>query len=68
MVFLLLVSVLFSRTPYLPLIGGWGGIKMASAKTQSANEPAEIDLTPSGTARIDEVVPFLCVHFSMVMN
>ena len=41
---------------------------MASAKTQSANEPAEIDLTPSGTARIDEVVPFLCVHFSMVMN
>ena len=41
MVFVLLVSVLFSTTPSLPYIGGRGGIKMASASTQSANEPAK---------------------------
>ena len=44
MFFLLLVSVLFSRTPYHPYIGvrigGWGGIKMASASTPSVNELA----------------------------
>ena len=28
-------------TPYLPDIGGWGEIKMASASTPSANEPAK---------------------------
>ena len=27
--------------PYLTDIGGWGGIKMASASTLSANEPAK---------------------------
>ena len=40
MVFVLLASVLFSTTP-IPYIGGWGGIKMASASTPSANEPAK---------------------------
>ena len=43
--FCYLVSVLFSRTPYLPfLVGGNGGqgeIKMASASTPSANEQAK---------------------------
>ena len=40
---MLLVSVLFSRTPYLPYIGRrYGGIKMASASTPSANEPAKV--------------------------
>ena len=35
-----LVSVLFSKTPYLPYSGGGQeGIKMASASTQSVNEP-----------------------------
>ena len=43
MVFLLLVSIL-SRRPLtfiivVGVIGGRGGIKMATAKTQSANEP-----------------------------
>ena len=28
-------------TPYRPDIGGWGEIKMASASTPSANEPAK---------------------------
>ena len=42
MFFLLLVSVLFSRTSYLVGgIGGRGGIKMASSSTPSANEPAK---------------------------
>ena len=41
MVFVLLVPVFFSRTPYHPYIGGRGGIKMASASTPSANEPAK---------------------------
>ena len=40
MFFLLLVSVLFSRTPYLLLIDGRGKIKMASASTLSLNKPA----------------------------
>ena len=45
MVLVLLVSVLF-RPPFPFLIvvggkGGWGGIKMASASTPSANEPAK---------------------------
>ena len=43
MVFLLLVSVLFSQTPYLLLIDGIDGrgkIKMGSASTPSINEPA----------------------------
>ena len=44
MIFLLLVSVLFRR-PFTFIIvvggiGGWGGIKMMSGKTQSANELA----------------------------
>ena len=47
MVFLLLVSVLFRR-PFAFIIvvggiGGQGGIKMASAKTQSANELARME-------------------------
>ena len=48
MVFLLLVSILFSRIPYLPSWGGGGGgndgqgeIKKASACTPSANEQAK---------------------------
>ena len=45
MVVVLVISVLFSRTPYLPYISGWyrwrEGIKMASASTPSANEPAK---------------------------
>ena len=43
MVFVLLVSVLFSTTPYLLLYrwGVRGGIKMASASTPSANEPTK---------------------------
>ena len=45
MVFVLLFSVLFSRTPSLPYIGGGiggqGGIKMASASTPPANESAK---------------------------
>ena len=45
MVFVLLVSVLYSRTPSLPYIGRWywwvGGIKKGSASTTSANEPAK---------------------------
>ena len=56
MVFLLLVAVLFSRTPYHPYklvdgIGGQGGIKMASATTPSANEPAS-DLIMVPTVRV----------------
>ena len=31
-------------TPYLPDIGGWGGIKIASASTPSANEPEDLIL------------------------
>ena len=44
MVFLLLVSVLFKKTLTFIVVGGvsgQGGIKMTSAKTQSANEPAK---------------------------
>ena len=45
MFFLLLVSVIFLRSPYHPYIGGWisgrEGIKMVSASTPSANEPAK---------------------------
>ena len=41
MVFLLLVSVLFSATLSLPYIGGQGVIKMASASIPSANEQAK---------------------------
>ena len=44
MFFLLLVCVLFSKTPYLFIvvgaIDGWEGIKMVSANTKSVNEPA----------------------------
>ena len=34
----------FLKTPYLPYIGGRGGIKMASASAPSANEPAKTSL------------------------
>ena len=44
-VFVAMISVLFSRTsPFLILVGsfgGHGGIKMVSASTPSANEPAK---------------------------
>ena len=61
MAFLLLVSVpprTFLKTPYLHYSGGRGGIKMASAKTQSANEPARtsfwssVELKPTIKAQI----------------
>ena len=54
MVFLLLVSVLFSKTPYLlGGIGGRGGIKMASDNTQSANiiSPQGPPFSPHSTAK-----------------
>ena len=45
MVFLLLVAELFLTSPSLPYIvggiGGWGGIKLASASTPSVNEAAK---------------------------
>ena len=48
MLFLLLVSILFSRTlTFLILVGGNGGrgeINMASARTPSANEQAKDDV------------------------
>ena len=56
MVFLLLDSVLFSQNPYLLLIGGQGGIKMASASTPLVNEPIRayhtVKLKPSIKAQI----------------
>ena len=63
---MLLVSVLFSTTPSLPYniggsTGGRGGIKMASASTPSANEPAKdlilvhtVQLKPMKKAQIQE--------------
>ena len=60
MVFVLLVSVRFSTTPYLPYIGGQGGIKMVSASTLSANEPAK-DLT---LVHILQLKPMIKAHFS----
>ena len=41
MVTVLLVPYFFSRTPYLPDIGGWEGIKMTSGSTPSAKEPSK---------------------------
>ena len=59
MLFLLLVSVLFSRTPYHPYIGGRiggrGEIKMASAGTLSANEPVN-DLILVHTVQIKPMI------------
>ena len=60
MVFVLLVSVLFSRTPYLPYIGGRGGIKMASVCTPSTNEPAK-DLILVHTVQLK---PLIKAHIS----
>ena len=59
MVLVLLVSVLFSRTPYHPLfvgsIGGGGGIKMASGSTPSTNEPAkDLILVHNSTAKTND--------------
>ena len=55
MVVLLLVDVLFSRTPYLLLIDGryrWAGkIKMASASTPSVNKPAKASFRPHSKAK-----------------
>ena len=55
MVFAILVSVLFSMTPSLHYIGGQyggrGGIKMASASTPSANEPAKDLILVHSTAK-----------------
>ena len=64
MIFVLLVSVLFSTTPSLPYIGGQyrgrGGIKMATASTPSANEPAK-DLILVHTVQLK---PMIKTHFS----
>ena len=67
MVFPLLVAILFLRTPYHPYIGGryrgiggQGGIKMASASTPSANEPAK-DLILVHTIQLK---PMIKAHFS----
>ena len=55
-----MASVLHLTTPYLPCIGGRGGIKMASASTPSANEPAkDIILVHTGHLK-----PIIKVHFS----
>ena len=54
MVFPLLVSVVFQRPLTFIIavggVGGWGGIKMASVKTQSANEPARPHFSLHSTA------------------
>ena len=59
---MLIVSVLFSRTPNLLIlvgsIGGQGGIKMASASAPSANEPAK-DLILVQAAKINDKSTFL---------
>ena len=47
-------------TPYLPDIGGRGGIKMASASTPSANEPAK-DLILVHTVQLK---PMIKAHIS----
>ena len=64
MVFVLLVSVPFRRPlTFLILvggIGGWGSIKMASASTPSANEPAK-DLILVHTVQLK---PMIKAHFS----
>ena len=60
MVFVLLVSILFSWIPYLLYIGGRGGIKMASASLSSANEPAK-DLILVHTVWLK---PMIKAHFS----
>ena len=56
MVFLLLVSVLFSRPLTILIlvggIGGWGGIKMASASIPSASQGPH--LSPHSTAKTDD--------------
>ena len=64
MVFVLLVSVLFRRPlTFLILVGGIGGrgrIQMASASTQSANEPAK-DLILVHTVQLKLMIK---AHFS----
>ena len=63
MFFVFLASVLFSRTSYLVwvgCIGGRGGIKMVSAITPSANEPA-LDLNLVHTVQLK---PMIKVYFS----
>ena len=64
MVYVLLESVLFSRTPsFLILVGSigrQGGIKMVSASTSSANEPAK-DLILVHTVKLK---PMIKAHFS----
>ena len=59
MIFLLLVSVYFSGTPYLPDIGGQyrcaGKIKMASASTPLMNEPAK-DLILVHTVQLKRMI------------
>ena len=58
MVFLLLVSVLYS-TPYILIlvdgIGGWGRIIMVSVSTPSANEPAK-DLSLVHTVQLKPII------------
>ena len=62
MVFLLFVSVFFSRTPYLLLIDGRsvavGGeeLKKASSSTPSVNEPARAYFSPHSTAKTNDKI------------
>ena len=59
MVFLLLVSVLFLKTPYLYIIlvggiGGRGGIKMASAKNNQLISSQGPHFSPCSTAKTND--------------
>ena len=63
--FVLLISVLFSQTPYISYIGGryrcgQGEIKMASASTPSGNKPAK-DFILVHTIQLK---PMIKAHFS----
>ena len=51
MVYLLLVSVHFSRSPYLLKISGRGGIKKASASHNQLMSPQGLHFSPYSTAK-----------------